>query len=99
MYRYANHAKRQRIPKTHGSSVDVKEVNQPNNGNIEVIASEDSRRSDSAESLPIDEVLINGRKYRIPERIIILNFWNKMRKGDIDADWFVHNPVLCIAGR
>jgi hypothetical protein len=26
----------------------------------------------------VDEVLINGRKYRVPERYIILDFWNKI---------------------
>ena len=28
----------------------------------------------------VEEILINGRKYRVPERIIILDFWNALRK-------------------
>lgn len=49
---------------------------QPNNGNIEVVNSEWTSRSQDRVS--VDEILINGRKYRIPERVIILDFWNKV---------------------
>ncbi len=30
----------------------------------------------------MDEVLINGRRYRVPEKVIILDFWNKLNKCD-----------------
>lgn len=33
-----------------------------------------------AEKLDLDEVLINGRRYRVPERVIILDFWSKISK-------------------
>ena len=32
------------------------------------------------EKLVLDEVLINGRRYRVPERVIMLDFWSKMSK-------------------
>lgn len=32
------------------------------------------------EKLVLDEVLINGRRYRVPERVIVLDFWSKMSK-------------------
>ena len=32
--------------------------------------------------MPADEVLINGRRYRVPERVIVLDFWNKLNKYD-----------------
>lgn len=28
--------------------------------------------------MTVDEVLINGRRYRVPERIVVLDFWNKV---------------------
>ena len=30
----------------------------------------------------MDEVLINGRRYRVPEKIIVLDFWNKLNKSN-----------------
>jgi len=40
----------------------------------------------------VDEVLINGRRYRVPERIVVLDFWNKVstkanaeKEGDGEA--------------
>jgi hypothetical protein len=46
-----------------------------NNGNIEVLESGDASYKDK---VLVDEVFINGRKYRVPERIIKLDFWNKL---------------------
>ena len=34
------------------------------------------------EKLILDEVLINGRRYRVPERVIMLDFWSKISKGE-----------------
>ncbi len=34
----------------------------------------------SLEKVPVDEVLINGRRYRVPERVIVLGFWSKVRQ-------------------
>lgn len=33
------------------------------------------------EKLVLDEVLINGRRYRVPERVIMLDFWSKISWG------------------
>jgi hypothetical protein len=33
--------------------------------------------------MPVDEVLINARRYRIPERVIILDFWGKINEVDV----------------
>jgi len=48
-----------------------------NNGNIEVIHPQPAAMT---EKLVLDEVLINGRRYRVPERIIMLDFWSKIGK-------------------
>ena len=54
---------------------------QYNNGNIEVIHPELST-APSNPRIAVDEVLINGRRYRIPEKIIVLDFWSKLNKRD-----------------
>lgn len=30
--------------------------------------------------MTVDEVFINGRRYRVPERVIVLDFWDKVSK-------------------
>jgi hypothetical protein len=52
-----------------------------NNGNIEVIHPELSTAAPNPR-IAVDEVLINGRRYRIPEKIIVLDFWSKLNKRD-----------------
>ena len=52
-----------------------------NNGNIEVIHPELSTAVPNPR-IAVDEVLINGRRYRIPEKIIVLDFWSKLNKRD-----------------
>lgn len=37
----------------------------------------------------VDEVLINGRRYRVPERIIMLDFWDKVTRGHNQYDEYV----------
>lgn len=54
---------------------------QYNNGNIEVIHPELSTALPNSR-IAVDEVLINGRRYRIPEKIIVLDFWSKLNKRD-----------------
>ena len=58
---------------------------QYNNGNIEVIHPELSMAPPNPR-IAVDEVLINGRRYRIPEKIIVLDFWSKLNKKD-DQDY------------
>ncbi|KDR81419.1 hypothetical protein GALMADRAFT_60173 [Galerina marginata CBS 339.88] len=81
-----NHAERvlppkRRIPKQHTHPIDISKPRQYNNGNIEVIHPEYSSTVPKP-AVAVDEVLINGRRYRVPERIIILDFWNKLNKWD-----------------
>lgn len=83
--------KRRRVPKASGAPVDIADTNQFNNGNIEITVPEDS--SHSTETLSVDEVLINGRKYRVPERIVILDFWNKLRHDGTSDSRCVHSSV------
>ena len=45
----------------------------------------------------VDEVLINGRRYRVPERIITLDFWDKVaknRRGESASVALVAAPYL-----
>ncbi|KAF8151285.1 hypothetical protein BJ912DRAFT_938088 [Pholiota molesta] len=81
-----NHAERvlphkRRIPKQHATPIEITKPRQFNNGNIEVIHPEYSSTLPTR-NMPADEVLINGRRYRVPERVIVLDFWNKLNKWD-----------------
>lgn len=66
-----------RTPRVTGPPIDITETQQRNNGNVEIVNSDISIRQE--EKISVDEVLINGRKYRVPERIIVLDFWDKIR--------------------
>ncbi|KAL4065433.1 hypothetical protein J3A83DRAFT_4266976 [Scleroderma citrinum] len=68
---------KRRIPKQSVAPVDIMKPMQWNNGNIEVIHPQPAAMT---EKLVLDEVLINGRRYRVPERIIMLDFWSKIGK-------------------
>ncbi|KAH9484194.1 hypothetical protein JR316_0003674 [Psilocybe cubensis] len=79
-----NHAERvmphkRRIPKQHAPPIEITRPRQFNNGNIEVIHPEYSSAPPKP-NVNVDEVLINGRRYRVPERVIVLDFWNKLNK-------------------
>lgn len=81
-----NHAERvmplkRRIPKQHTAPIEITKPREYNNGNIEVIPSQLSSAAPTR-NVVMDEVLINGRRYRVPERFIILDFWNKLNKWD-----------------
>lgn len=39
--------------------------------------------------MTVDEVLINGRRYRVPEKAIMLDFWNKVGRGNSQYDEYV----------
>ncbi|CDO77849.1 hypothetical protein BN946_scf185032.g1 [Trametes cinnabarina] len=81
-----NHAERilqpkHRIPRANATPIEITKPHQWNNGIIEVV------NTDSApppaivpDRLNVDEVLINGRRYRVPERVITLDFWDKVSK-------------------
>ncbi|KAF8136138.1 hypothetical protein EV363DRAFT_1428597 [Boletus edulis] len=68
---------KRRIPKQNVGPIDITKPNQWNNGNIEIIHPQSAAMT---EKLILDEVLINGRRYRVPERVIMLDFWSKISK-------------------
>ncbi|CAL1703942.1 unnamed protein product [Somion occarium] len=80
-----NHAEqilklKKRIPRQ-SQPIEVTKPGQFNNGNIEIIHPELSPIVQS--KVAVDEVLINGRRYRVPERVITMDFWNKANgKGE-----------------
>ncbi|KAF8919486.1 hypothetical protein CPB85DRAFT_1276864 [Mucidula mucida] len=80
-----NHAEqvlppRHRIPKHNAPVIEVTKPKQFNNGNIEIIPSQVPSTSKAERKLNVEENLINGRRYRVPERIIMLDFWSKIDK-------------------
>jgi hypothetical protein len=56
--------------------VDVEDRGAANNGNIVVIPDAEPRPR-----LAYEDMVINKRKYRVPERIIRLDFWDKIGLG------------------
>jgi len=64
-----------RIPRQNPVMIDVARPGQVNNGNIEIL---DVGPSSPHDKVAVDEVFINGKRYRIPERIIKLDFWDKV---------------------
>ncbi|TCD63891.1 hypothetical protein EIP91_004800 [Steccherinum ochraceum] len=71
---------KKRVPRG-ATSVDVVKPGEVNNGNIEVIQPEASLLVQPT-SMAIEEVLINGRRYRVPEKIITMDFWKKTRRRE-----------------
>lgn len=72
---------KRRIPKGNAPPVEITKTRQFNNGNIDIIHPETSSTVQNLR-VPVDEVLINGRRYRVPEKVIMLDFWNKLNKAD-----------------
>jgi hypothetical protein len=52
----------------------VEEEGKPNSGNIIILP---ERKSDP---VPCEDLIINKRKYRVPEKLIRLDFWNKLHR-------------------
>ncbi|KAF7983092.1 hypothetical protein HWV62_24021 [Athelia sp. TMB] len=69
---------KRRVPKHNAPPIEITKPNQFNNGNIEVIQPQASSAVQSQNKVTVDEVLINGRRYRVPERVIMLDFWSKI---------------------
>ncbi|WAR53155.1 hypothetical protein PtB15_2B586 [Puccinia triticina] len=55
-------------------TIPINTLNTPNNGNIDVIVTPQSR----TKAKHVEEVIINRVKYQVPENIIILDFWAKL---------------------
>jgi len=72
---------KRRIPRYNPYPViEIDRPGQSNNGNIEIIPSENAVPIQQGNRIAADEVLINGRRYRVPERTIVLDFWSKLSK-------------------
>lgn len=85
-----NHAERVLLPKLRipkqTAAIEISKPKQYNNGIIEIIHPQTASTS-QVKKVAVEEVLINGRRYRVPERIVILDFWNKVSlKGNADKD-------------
>ncbi|KAJ8508532.1 hypothetical protein ONZ45_g9203 [Pleurotus djamor] len=63
------------VSESRGTHYNIKGSGQFNNGNIDVIDSDTI--SSAPPKVPVDEVLINGRRYRVPEKTIIMDFWER----------------------
>lgn len=83
---------KRRIPKQ-ANAIEITKPNQFNNGNIEIIHPQTPRVLQKIDKVAVDEVLINGRRYRVPEKVIVLDFWNKLNKSEKKTDKCVHH--LC----
>lgn len=53
--------------------VNVTQPGQPNNGLVEIIDEEAEKRR-----IAYENMFINGKRYKVPERIIHLDFWTKL---------------------
>lgn len=61
--------------------VNVTQPGQPNNGLVEIIDEEAEKRR-----IAYEHMFINGKRYKVPERIIHLDFWTKLgMKGGSSA--------------
>ncbi|KZT61503.1 hypothetical protein CALCODRAFT_479784 [Calocera cornea HHB12733] len=63
-----------RIPAKGVKTIEVKQRNRPNNGIIDVVFGDEDLAS-----MKIENVVINGKRYRIPEKTIILDFWDALQ--------------------
>ncbi|KAF8831576.1 hypothetical protein HHX47_DHR1000797 [Lentinula edodes] len=92
-------APKHRIPKQNATPIEVTKPGQHNNGNIEVVEPQTVKLLNIQPKVNVDEVLINGRRYRVPERIILLDFWNKISKtgGGQDADSRSSSPLTSLS--
>ena len=67
---------RRRTIRNNIETVDVECLGQRNNGNISVVPDEELRPA-----IEFEEMIINKRRYRVPEKIIRLDFWDKLGLG------------------
>ena len=86
---------KRRIPKQNALPIEITKPRQFNNGNIDVIHPQYTSTI-PAPTLSVDEVLINGRRYRVPEKVIVLDFWNKLNKWDEHIQRCVHSDNILV---
>ncbi|EMD38685.1 hypothetical protein CERSUDRAFT_113863 [Gelatoporia subvermispora B] len=86
---------KRRIPRMNATPIDITSPLQRNNGNVEIIQSESS--APPVPKVAVDEVLINGRRYRVPERVIQLDFWSKVGKSHGQSDDPMSSPLTSLS--
>lgn len=59
----------------------MEDAETPNNGNIVVMPDEEEDESRRYPPLKYEDMVINRRKYRVPEKIIKLDFWSKIQRS------------------
>jgi hypothetical protein len=74
---------KRRIPKQNAPPIEVTKPHQYNNGSIDIIQHRVPPQSSTNTPVSMDEVLINGRRYRVPEQVILLDFWRKVSGGGL----------------
>ncbi|KAJ6606621.1 hypothetical protein DFH09DRAFT_14524 [Mycena vulgaris] len=101
-----NHAEQVLLPKLRipkqAAPIEISKPSQFNNGIIEIIHPQTASTS-NVKKVAVDEVLINGRRYRVPERIVVLDFWNKVsskasveKEGELPASG-VSSPLTSLS--
>jgi len=83
---------KRRIPKQNAPPIEITKPKQTNNGHIEIIHPQTALTNQN--KVVVDEVLINGRRYRVPERVVVLDFWSKVSKNANPGDRCVISPVF-----
>lgn len=86
---------KRRIPKNNATPIEVTKPRQWNNGNIEIVQSEPPAAV-MKPRVHVEEVLINGRRYRVPERIVILDFWGKLNRLEPEQSRYI-TPIFLYA--
>ncbi|WWC90591.1 uncharacterized protein L201_005527 [Kwoniella dendrophila CBS 6074] len=77
-----NHAEQalphKRTLRSNLETIDIESRNQPNNGNITIIP-EPETPTLKGPALDYEDLIINRKKFRVPEKIIRLDFWEKVK--------------------
>ncbi|WVQ72120.1 hypothetical protein IAR50_001665 [Cryptococcus sp. DSM 104548] len=63
------------------SVIDVTKPGQHNNGNIEIIVPETTAIGKDGKQFEFEDMMINRKKFRVPEKVVKLDFWNKIERG------------------
>ena len=91
---YALQPLKRRVPKQSVPPIEITKPRQFNNGNIEIIHPETTRPLETADKVTVDEVLINGRRYRVPERVVVLDFWSRLNRVGVQLDKYARFKPL-----
>ncbi|ODN90817.1 nuclear protein [Cryptococcus wingfieldii CBS 7118] len=61
--------------------IDISKPGQLNNGNIEIIVPETTAIGKDGKQFEFEDMVINRKKFRVPEKVVKLDFWNKIQRG------------------